>query len=306
MLAPKLMIITRCFQILTMLFLIISMSAYASQPSIVTTIKPLGLIAHDIAGDLATVDVLLPDNASPHDYALKPSDIRKLRSADLVVWVGPEVELFLEKVLSGQPNTLRLTTYEGMPVRHYGEDSHEKHDDHGHRHDGIDGHIWLGPDQSKVIAKAIKNALSQRDPAHAADYQANYDKFLAEVTQAQTSIAKSLDASSSKGYFLFHDAYGYFESAFGLKPTGHLTINPDRKPGARTLVSIRSALMEDQAQCVFSEPQFNPGLVKSVVKGTQAKVVLLDPMAQDMSLADNHYVDFLNALGNSYADCFSQ
>ncbi|WP_407330855.1 zinc ABC transporter substrate-binding protein ZnuA [Enterovibrio sp. 27052020O] len=300
------MTIARYFPIFMMLLLTSSMAANASTLNIVTTIKPLGLIAHDIAGDLANVDVLLPDSASPHDYALKPSDIKKLRNADAVVWVGPELELFLEKVLNGQPNTLRLTTYDGMPVRYYDEGGHEDHDGHDHNHEGVDGHLWLGPEQSKVIARAIKLALSQRDPVHAADYQANYEKFVTDVTQAQTDIAKNLDVSQSKGYFLFHDAYGYFESAFGLKPTGHLTINPDRKPGARTLVSIRSALMDNQAQCVFTEPQFNPGLVNSVVKGTSAKVVTLDPMAQDMSLSNNHYVDFLNALGKSYADCFSE
>ncbi|MGF1766104.1 zinc ABC transporter substrate-binding protein ZnuA [Enterovibrio makurazakiensis] len=289
-----------------MILFLFSVGIKASPLNIVTTIKPIGLIAHDIAGEYADVDVLLPDNASPHDYALKPSDVKKLHQADLIVWVGPELELFLEKMLNGHTNALRLSTFEGMPVRYFDEGGHDQHDGHDHSHDGIDGHLWLGPEQSKVIGKAIQIALSDSDPEHAAQYQQNYDRFLAEIESVQLSIAEKLNSNPSKGYYLFHDGYGYFETAFGLKPTGHLTINPDRKPGARTLVSIRSALMDHQAQCVFTEPQFNPGLVESVTKGTSAKIAVLDPMAQDLSLKENRYVDFLAALGNSYIDCFAR
>lgn len=267
---------------------------------IVTTIKPIGLIANDIANGLATVDVLLPDNASPHDYALKPSDIKTLRQADMVFWVGSEIEPFLTKLLSKQPNAVPLIRYPGMNVRHV--DAID--DNHGHSHAGLDGHIWLGPEQSKVIAKAVAVTLMKKDPKNAAIYQKNLDNFIVEVEKTQLAIQSGLNAQPVKGYVLFHDGYGYFESAFGLKPTGHITVSPERKAGARTLVAIRASLQQQQAQCVFSESQFNPAVIASMTKGTDAKVVMVDPMAKDLNLSQHRYVDFLTALANSYQRCF--
>ncbi|MEZ9525822.1 zinc ABC transporter substrate-binding protein ZnuA [Enterovibrio norvegicus] len=292
-------------RLLAIASLVVTCAASASPLSIVTTIKPLALIVNDIAGEEANVDVLLPTNASPHDYALKPSDIKKIKTADMVVWVGPELELFLEKILLTQKNALQLTNYDGMPVMYYGEqEGHDDHDHHGHDHAGIDGHIWLGPEQSKVIAEAVREYLARKDPQNAAEYKNNYDKFVAEISQTQQVLTDNFAAIENKGYFLFHDAYGYFESAFGLSPRGHFTVDPERKPGARTLVTIRTTLQNKEAQCVFTEPQFNPSLIKSVTKGTGVKLVELDPMAQDLDLNTQGYKDFLLSLGSSYLECF--
>ena len=303
----------------SILFLLGIFSVFPSlaKPLVVTSIKPIGLIAKDIAGDLASVDVLLSDNASPHDYALKPSDIQLLQSASLVFWVGPEVESFLTKVLKKNKQAVQLTAYPGMPLRHYAKGDHDhKEEEDGHSHDsGVDGHIWLGTLQSKVIAKAMALKLIEIDPENKATYEKNLAFFIKEVDDAQKEIQEKLDrlkVSSptplqplkQKGYFLFHDGYGYFEVIFNLKPLGHITLTPERKAGARTLVAIRTALKNKEAVCVFSESQFNPATVKSVTKGTQTKVVLLDPMGKNLTLEKHRYVDFLKAIGKSYQVCF--
>ncbi|WP_150137239.1 zinc ABC transporter substrate-binding protein [Candidatus Enterovibrio altilux] len=270
--------------------------------SILTTIKPLALIANEIAGPNARVDTLLPSSASPHDYALKPSDIKKIKIANLVVWTGPELELPLQKILSTQKNALQLTNYPEMPVRYYGEQA--GHDHHGHDHSGVDGHIWLGPEQSKVIAKAIAVYLSRIDPANAASYESNYTKFIVGVASTTKNLKVQFANNQHKGYFLFHDAYGYFEDTFGLKSKGYLTVDPARKPGAQTLVSIRTVLQNKEAQCIFTEPQFNSSIVKSVSRGTGVKLIELDPMAINLDVDKQRYKDFLMKLGNSYLDCF--
>lgn len=287
------------------LSLLLPLSAVA-KPHLVTTIKPLGLIASDIAGNYAEVDILLPDRASPHDYALKPSDIKRLNRADAVFWVGPEVELFLEKVIAGKNHSVQLTAYPGMPVRYFDESihGHDNHSHHGHSHEGIDGHIWLGPNQSVVIAKAVKDTLIKLDPMNADVYEENFADFSAGVENAKNTLSRQFSAIDNKGYFLFHDAYGYFEDAFNLNPLGHLTINPERKPGAKTLISIRNMIKKGEAQCVFSEPQFNPAMVSNLVKGTDTKILVLDPLATDFAVGENHYVDFLNSLGRQYLSCF--
>ncbi|WP_150137687.1 zinc ABC transporter substrate-binding protein ZnuA [Candidatus Enterovibrio escicola] len=288
--------------LLSMSLLILSSYANSSPVNIITTIKPLALIAHDIVGKNANITILLPENTSPHGYALKPSDIVKIKTADLVVWVGPELELFLDKILKSQANALQLTGYKDMPLKHFHK--HES-DDHGsHHHASVDGHIWLGPKQSKVIAQAIAESMSRIDPSNEDDYQRNYQQFIVDVSRSEKDISSALSANPSKGYFLFHDAYSYFEDAFDLKPVGYFTVNTEIKPGMKTLLSIRKSLQNKEAQCIFTEPQFNPSFIESVSNGTGIKLIEIDPMAKDLNIQINSYHDFLMSLGKSYAECF--
>lgn len=273
-----------------------------AQPNLLTTIKPIGLIAKDIAGDLAKVDVLLPDHASPHSFSLTPSDLKALKTSDVVIWVGPEMESFLTKYIQNIPNQMQLTALANMKLRHYDADNHEH--DHGHVHSDIDGHIWLGVEQSLVIADAIKSKLILLDPKNSEQYQNNFEQFKKILSKQKQVIIDRLKDKKIKGYFLFHDAYGYFEETFGLKASGHITFNPDRKPGAKTVVRIRKELISGDIQCVFSEPQFNPAMVDTLVYGTSVKVVLLDPMGKELTLDKNSYSDFIQQLGDSFNACF--
>ncbi|WP_161569509.1 metal ABC transporter solute-binding protein, Zn/Mn family [Veronia nyctiphanis] len=163
----------------------------------------------------------------------------------------------------------------------------------------------MGPDQALAIAKAITKQLVTVDAKNADYYHSNLQKVTKDIEVAKGEIKARLSNYTNQGYFVFHDAYGYFEEAFGLKQTGHFTVDPDRKPGAKTLVKIREALVKNQAQCVFTEPQFNDGFVKSVSKHTKTKVVALDPLG--ISIPKNgRYVDFLYSLGNKFTECFER
>ncbi len=220
---------------------------------VLTTIKPLGFIAAAITDGVSEPKVLLPTGASPHDFSLRPSDILSINSADLVVWVGPELEGFMAKPLANHPHALTLTQVEGMPLFNYAtQDSHDSHDhdahdhaahehgdhDHdegheGHHHEGVDPHIWLGPTQAKVIAKAIASELGKLDPANQARYDANLAAFDAKVDAKDKVIAEQMKAVNQKGYFVFHEAYGYWERHYGMSSKGHFTVSPERRPVPR-------------------------------------------------------------------------
>lgn len=287
---------------LCLLFALLSAPVFAA-PSVLTSIKPIGLIANDIAKDHAKVEVLLPDNASPHGFSLTPSDIRALNDQDLLIWVGPEIEPFLTKIMAGRKNQLQLTALPGIQLRHYGSEHAHSHGEHTHE-TNLDGHIWLGPEQSLVIADGIKTQLIALDPDNKADYERNFSDFKQKIITQQQNIHDQLKNYSNKHYFLFHDAYGYFEQAFDLKALGNITLTPDRKPGARTVVGIRKQLQAGNVKCVFSEPQFNQSLVETLVAGTNTKIVLLDPMAKKLSLKTHSYADFLAELTQSFVTCF--
>lgn len=290
---------------------------------VLTTIKPLGFIAAAITDGVSEPKVLLPTGASPHDFSLRPSDIRSINSADLVVWVGPELEGFMAKPLANHPHALALTQVEGMPLFNYAtQDSHDSHDhddhdhaahehgnhDHdegheGHHHEGVDPHIWLGPTQAKVIAKAIASELGKLDPANQARYDANLAAFDAKVDAKDKVIAGQMKAVNEKGYFVFHEAYGYWERHYGMSSKGHFTVSPERRPGAKTLVDIRKALEEKQASCIYAEPQFSPAVIESVARNTGAKVLLLDEVGEQVPLGPDGYTQFMQQLADAFAQC---
>ncbi|MBL0621360.1 zinc ABC transporter substrate-binding protein ZnuA [Aeromonas veronii] len=288
---------------------------------VLTTIKPLGFIAAAITDGVSEPKVLLPTGASPHDFSLRPSDIRSINSADLVVWVGPELEGFMAKPLANHPHALALTQVEGMPLFNYAtQDSHDSHDhddhdhaahehgDHdegheGHHHEGVDPHIWLGPTQAKMIAKAIASELGKLDPANQARYGANLAAFDAKVDAKDKVIAGQMKAVNEKGYFVFHEAYGYWERHYGMSSKGHFTVSPERRPGAKTLVDIRKALEEKQASCIYAEPQFSPAVIESVARNTGAKVLLLDEVGEQVPLGPDGYPQFMQQLADAFTQC---
>lgn len=275
---------------------------------VLTTIKPLGFIAAAITDGVSEPKVLLPTGASPHDFSLRPSDIRSINSADLVVWVGPELEGFMAKPLANHPHALALTQVEGMPLFNYAtQDSHDSHDHdeghEGHHHEGVDPHIWLGPTQAKVIAKAIASELGKLDLANQARYDANLAAFDTKVDAKDKVIAGQMKAVNEKGYFVFHEAYGYWERHYGMSSKGHFTVSPERRPGAKTLVDIRKALEEKQASCIYAEPQFSPAVIESVARNTGAKVLLLDEVGEQVPLGPDGYPQFMQQLADAFAQC---
>nr|WP_155804940.1 zinc ABC transporter substrate-binding protein ZnuA [Photobacterium halotolerans] len=282
----------------------------ANNVHVVTTVHPVNLIVQELVEGAGQSETLLPAGSSPHDYALRPSDVEKLKAADLVVWVGPELESFLTKILSSQENTLSLTSQETITFRdfeghegHEGHDSHGDHEGHEHHHDGIDPHLWLGPDQAIQAAKVISAALIELDPLNRAQYEANLSRFIVSVNETVQNLKEQLQPVRDKGYYVFHDAYGYFEDTFGLHNLGHFTVSPDRRPGAKTLIAIRNTLKKSQVKCIFREPQFSPAVINSVINGSDIKIGTLDPMATDIASGQGGYVRFLQELGRSFTEC---
>ncbi|MDO9665185.1 zinc ABC transporter substrate-binding protein ZnuA [Glaesserella parasuis] len=291
---------------------------------VLTTVKPLGFIANAITDGVTETKVLLPTSASPHDYSLKPSDVEQLQSAQLVVWIGEEMETFLEKSIEKLPKE-KVLTLEDVPaikelVEHSGEEKEEHHEHkhghshnhthHAHSHDGHnhdeDWHIWLSPQASEHIAEQIAERLSQQLPEQKAKIAENLANFKTTLATKNSEIAKQLAPVKSKGYYTFHDAYGYFEDAYGLKSLGSFTINPTVAPGAKTLNSIKKSIAQKKAQCLFAEPQFTPKVIESLSKGTSAKVGQLDPLGAKIDLSKNAYPEFLQSLADQFGGCLAQ
>ncbi|SEC27627.1 zinc transport system substrate-binding protein [Pseudomonas frederiksbergensis] len=288
-------------------FLLIG-SAHA-EVKVLTSIKPLQLIAAAVQDGVAIPEVLLPPGASPHNYALRPSDVRKVQSVDLVYWIGPSMEGFLPRVLNGRTlPSVAVQDLPGLKLRHFAEESHSHADeadehDHDHRPGSLDAHLWLSPVNARVIATKMAADLSAADPANAARYQSNLKAFDERLDAMDLRLKARLAGIAGKPYFVFHEAFDYFEDAYGLKHAGVFSVAAEVQPGAQHVAAMRTRLEEVGKTCVFSEPPLRPRLAETLVAGLPVKLAELDALGGYTPATAQGYEQVLEKLGNDLAGC---
>ncbi|WP_247255174.1 zinc ABC transporter substrate-binding protein [Pseudomonas moorei] len=283
-------------------------SAHA-EVKVLTSIKPLQLIAAAVQDGVAIPEVLLPPGASPHNYALRPSDVRKVQSVDLLYWIGPDMEGFLPRVLNGRTlPSVAVQDLPGMKLRRFAEDSHshaeeaDEHD-HDHRPGSLDAHLWLSPINARVIATKMAADLSAADPDNATRYQSNLKAFDERLDALDLRLKKRLAGIEGKPYFVFHEAFDYFEDAYGLKHTGVFSVAAEVQPGAQHVAAMRARLQEVGKTCVFSEPPLRPRLAETLVAGLPVKLAELDALGGYTPATAQGYEQVLEKLGNDLAGC---
>jgi zinc transport system substrate-binding protein len=280
-----------------------------AEVKVLTSIKPLQLIAAAVQDGVAIPEVLLPPGASPHNYALRPSDVRKVQSVDLLYWIGPDMEGFLPRVLNGRTlPSVAVQDLPGMKLRRFAEDSHshaeeaDEHD-HDHRPGTLDAHLWLSPVNARVIADKMAADLSTADPANAERYQSNAKAFDERLDALDQRLKKRLASVEGKPYFVFHEAFDYFEEAYGLKHTGVFSVAAEVQPGAQHVAAMRKRLQEVGKTCVFSEPPLRPRLAETLVAGLPVKLAELDALGGYTPATAQGYEQVLEKLGNDLAGC---
>lgn len=252
-------------------------------PRVVASIQPVHALVAGVMQGVAEPRLLVPAGRSPHGYQLRPSEAEALRDADLVIWVGEALETFLVapvEALAGSGRVLELMDAPGMTLLDSREggawDGHGDHDDHGHGHDRIDPHVWLSPANARAIVGAAATALAEADPPNAAAYAANAARLDTRIHALETELAVLLAPVRAQPFIVLHDAFRYFDRAFGLAGVGSITVSPDRPPSAKRLRELQRRIAAGDAVCVFAEPQASDRLVASLVEGTGAGTGQLD------------------------------
>ena len=319
-----------------------SFSAANADVSVVTSIKPVHSLVSSVMEGVGTPTVIIEGAGSPHTYSLKPSQARQLQDADLVFWMGDELETFLEgpiKNIAKSATSIKLIDSHGLKKIKFREggmfDEHDDHDDHGghddhghdkhakddhddhghdkhakgghddHGHGEFDPHVWLDPINAKAIVHEIEEALVKVDPKNAKKYEANADRIAKEMDKLVEELREQLKPVQEKGFIVFHDAYQYFEKRFGVSAIGSITVSPEVMPGAERVSELRKKIMDLSAACVFSEPQFEPKLVKTLVEGTGARTGVLDPLGTSLTKGPDLYPQLVREMARSLKECLS-
>jgi zinc transport system substrate-binding protein len=262
--------------------------ATAAAPRVVASIAPIHSLVAAVMEGVGEPELLIPPEVSEHDYALKPSDVRKIASADLVVWVGESLETYLVKPLETEGvQQLELIDAEGIDPHPYGagadesaaaEEQHEGGDEHGHEHLGLDPHVWLDPVRAQAIVRAVAARLAEIDPADADLYETNARLALADLEALDSEIGVRLAPLRAKPFVTFHDGYSYFVERYDLTQVGQLMVHPEQRPGAAALASLRDRIAKEGVRCAFAEPQYDEGVIRSLTGDAGIEIGVLDPL----------------------------
>ncbi|MGB3407220.1 MAG: zinc ABC transporter substrate-binding protein [Jannaschia sp.] len=332
---------------LTRIFLlsaILAGPAVADVPRVATDILPVhGLVSRVMAG-IGEPVLVVPPNASPHGYAMRPSEARALEQADLIVWVGPDLTPWLEDAvatLAADAKSLRLLAVAGTHLLSFGGDHADAHgdghtveEDHaeyaGHDHDGeahadqihsggdedhadehdhaggTDPHAWLDPDNGALWLGALAEALAELDPENAGTYRANAAAGQAEIAVATTEAESLIAPAKDRAFLTFHDAYGYFEERFDVPSSGSVRLGDATSPGAASLAALRDRVVTDGIVCLFSEPQFDPGLAGAVIEDSDAEISVLDPIGLSVAPGPDFYPNFIKGLAVDMTGCLTR
>jgi zinc transport system substrate-binding protein len=292
-------------------------TALAADPvKVVASIKPIHSLVAGVMQGVAEPTLLVKGAASPHSFNLRPSDARALNQADLVFWVGEDMETFLAKPIGSLADKahpvalMERSNLTLLPTREGG--AWEKHeDDHDHAHEGghedehgtHDAHVWLDVDNAAKMVATIARELSEHDSANAARYQANAADLTERLTALDAEMKTTLAPVKDKPFVVFHDAYHYLEERYGLNAVGAITVSPDQRPSAQRLSQLRAKISSLDAACVFAEPQFEPTLVATVVEKTPAKRGTLDPLGASLDDGSELYFTLMRGMAASLVSC---
>lgn len=290
-------------------FLLAAAAATAAQPAVVATIAPLHGLVAAVMGEAGHPVLLLDPRSSPHSHHLRPSEAQLLRSAELIVWIGPSFETFLEPALEGLPPQTRVFSALDRPLPvllPYAEPpgGEESEHEHGHGHEGsIDPHIWLEPANAAAIALALADELAMLDPSRARVYRANAEALADRLRGLQAELEAKLAPVRGRGFVTAHEAFRYFAHAFGLRFEGAFALDPEVPAGAARQAELIRQVQAGSIACLVVEPQFEPRVVTRLARETGVPVAVLDPLGADLPPGPDLYPRLLERNVDALARC---
>ena len=299
--------------------------AVADVPKVAVDIAPVHSLVSKVMNGLGSPSLIIPPEASPHEYQLRPSEAKALQDAKLVFWVGEDLTPWLEKALSTLAKEASVTTLlevEGVELLDFREGAlfeehdHDDHDDDGHKkhakkddhddhaHGKHDPHAWLSPGIAKVWLNVIAAKLSEADPKNAGTYFTNANSSREELDALSEEVSKILDPVREEKFVVFHDAYQYFEKHFNISASGAISLSDASDPSPARLKEIQERITNESIHCVLAEPQFNDGIVKAIVAGTDANTAVIDPLGFGLEVGPSFYNNLIRNLGAKLSNCF--
>ena len=297
----------KLFFFLTLLTNVLAVPAI-SAPHVVVSIVPLHSLVASVMDGVAEPELLMQGNNSEHNASFSPQQSANLGHADLVFIIGDNLEVKLGEISGsetvGGKAFIKMNEIPGL-VKHAIREggTWEPDGDEVPSANNADPHIWLDPENAKMMVSAIAAALEKADIANAHFYESNRDKTIASLDALEIEIRAKLAPAQHKLFIVFHDAYQYFEHRFKVSAVGSISNFSATPPSAQRLEEIHNKINSSNAACVFREPQFGDAAVQIVIEGTKAKSSVLDPVGATLIPGKTAYNDLLRQIAANLANC---
>ena len=312
---------------------LLPVSSWASAPRVAVDIAPLHSIVAQVMDGVGEPALLIQPEASPHSYSLRPSEAEALAEAQVVFWISEDLTPWLENSLdnlAGSANKVEMlelpatvkyafregATFEAHTHGEHGEehhddehdehheDQHADHEEHHHHHGDHDPHAWLDPMNAKIWSGEIARVLSEVDSDNASVYRENARDFARSMDDLMASLNERANRIEGIRFIVFHDAYQYFERRFDLLAAGAISVSDASDPSPARIREIQSMVTDLGVTCAYTEPQYDPRLVKTVFEGSEVKTVgIMDPLGSDIEIGGSHYPKLLERLMGSLEKC---
>jgi len=278
-------------------------SEAADPPVVLATTRPLHSIAAYVTDGVSEARLLIDGSLSPHVFQLKPSHVRAVRDADIILWAGEGVERFIPSMLknfAADTSAIELAALPEVVTYH----SRGSGDDHTHNHESIDFHLWTHPANAELLAFALADQLAMLDAANQQTYRANAAAFAAELNDAVKDVEKILAVAQGKNYLIYHDSLQYFEKAFGLGEAIIVTAQPQVQAGAKRIRKLQADVEANNVACILAELQFRSPAIDVLASDLQVQTVRIDPLASTLDSGPSLYINWMRETASSIAGCY--
>ncbi len=265
------------------LLLLAPAAASAAPLKVLASFLPMYLFTVNVVGDApgVTVDMMLPaDLGCPHDYALTPSDMRKIASADLFIANGMGMEEFLgDPVRKANPRIRTVETASSVPPLRATRGGGDAHHGHGNGHGDVNPHTWVSPKNAVLQVRAIEKALREASPGNEARFRANADAYVRRLESLHREYAEASGAFRKRNIVTFHNVFDHLARDYGLTIVGRVENAPGQEPSAGEIRKLVRTIREKGVPVLFAEPQYPQRIADVVAREAGISVRVLDPVA---------------------------
>jgi zinc transport system substrate-binding protein len=294
----------------------------APESTVVASIAPLHSLVSGVMEGIDSPVLLLPAGTSPHGHTLSPSESEAFYRAKVIIWVDPQVETALPRMIDHLPNHIHLLQVGSLkgvtrlPRREGGLWQHADADDAAadeaaaehaaHDHDeSSDPHVWLDPRNAIAWVEAIATGLASVDTDNAERYLQNATALVARLKALDEELRERLAPVAALPYLVYHDAYQYLEARYGLNPLGAFTLSAERPVNAQRYAILRERVEQGAVTCLFVEPQFPPQQAERLVAESGVRLAALDPLGSGLAPGPDLYFTMMRRLGDTLARCLA-
>lgn len=279
----------------------------SSQAAVLVSIKPLYGIVSRLTQGAVTTEQLLPDTASPHHYSMRPSELVRLRSAELFIWLGPDLESFLQKTVTNLPDSVQRLSLAELPAldwlayRQTLSLEDEPASDHQHRHQ--DPHFWLDPLRVQALVEVLTPILVQRYPEQRHILERNAEQFRAELKALDAELQQGLATIRRQPFLVYHDSYQYLVRRYQLNERGSIVKEPQEPLSVRRLLALQQQVEQQQIGCVFEDVEYPERKLERLFKARPGRLGKLDSLGLAQGAGPGFYAGLMRQLLRDLQGC---